>query len=251
MMSRVRNFVVNRKADDAENYEAKRRVFNFQPPPPLKISNSNYAREETFKKVSLNLLSRFEALELSAAETIQSTLINPEDRSAFYEALRFRLALLARQEAHTASLVRQIHRVFGEELRNMCHHHHVPTNSQTLVGIGEQPGKLHFQSSSSSFHQPPPITPRNDHISSTRVYGGYHNNNMGPTPPRRRSFFPDAGGEGNSADVRPPKIRNIDWQLANAVQQVVSLTLDGPPPTEKRDFACYEPPTTPMHCQAV
>jgi hypothetical protein len=230
MISRVREFV-DKKVDGSKD-----RSTNIQAPPPLKISNSNYANDDTFKKVSLTLLSRFEALETSAAETISATLVSQEERASFYEALRFRLALLPRQEMHTGLLAQQIEHVFGEELRNQCHHHHVLSNS---LKLGEQPGLLR--------QPPPPITPRNDQISSYRVHGRCHQ--MEP-PARRRSFFPDAGCDGKSA-MMPTKIRNIDWQLANAVQQVVSLSLEGPPPTEKREFACYEPPTTPMHCQAV
>lgn len=238
-MLRFRNFI-DKKHDETKHDIGNGGSLNFQPPPPLKISNSNYAHDDVFKKISLILLSRYNAIGISPMETINSTLVTLEDKLAFYEALCFRLALLPRQEVHTASLVQQVDQIFGEEFKAVCHHDQVPSNSYEIemkLGSHEVTPPC----------QQPPFTPRNDQFSSSRFSESWRTRR----PVRRRSFFPDAGAQKTSYMMMPTKIRNIDWQLASAVQQVVSLTLDGSSPTQKGDFACYDPPTTPMKCQRV
>lgn len=52
--------------------------------------------------------------------------------------------------------------------------------------------------------------------------------NNGMKQPQSRSFFPDSGPR-SSCYMQNKKVQDIDWQLAEAVQQVVSLSLDAGP----------------------
>lgn len=198
------------------------------PPPQLKLVNDNYINEDAFLNVSLNLLARYQALNLTSAEAIEATLITPEERISFYKALCFRMAQESQVGSYsTSSTIQSIHQEFGEDLQRMCKQHLSSLEPPCLEG---------FQA---------PMAPRNIHGSV-----GFHRflNPRKLMQTKRRSFFPESDSR-NSRQTMNAKVRNIDWQLASAVQEVSSLRLDDPS-SEKRDFSCYEPPS-PMHCRAT
>lgn len=201
----------------------------FYRPPPLQIcTTTKYFEddEEQFTKTALHLLSRYEGLNLTVSEAIKSTLQCTEERAAFLEAL-----LTIRQQHQqgktttSLDLIDTIYQTFGEELISIC--------SQDKLNV-EHPPKVPFLRSSSmpmednncngnslgnDFHHYDkpmrPITTRHETTTtSLHPMDAFRGNR------RRRCFFPDS----------EPKIRNIDWQLASAIQQVVSLSLDGTEP---------------------
>ena len=69
-------------------------------------------------------------------------------------------------------------------------------------------------------------------------------NNNGMKQSQSRSFFPDSGPR-SCCYMMQKKEQNIDWQLAEAVQQVVSLSLDSNSHNHKAElsaFSRYESP---------
>ena len=193
-------------------------------PPPLKGVVSKYHDDESFMAISLNLLARYDALNLTASESIVSTLITIDDQMAYYEALSTRVSQLRSVGGYTScSMIQRLEQEFGDALGQLCSKHQAPC-----------PGSVHA-----------PMTPRHDrnHTGFKSIFLNTRKNGQG------RRFFPDL-------EPRPhhhfthAKVRNIDWQLASAVQQVESLSLDGPS-VEKRDFASYHPPSPMVHCRTV
>lgn len=91
---------------------------NIGRPPPLRTAGT-YDDDEFFNSVALNLLSRYEALNLSIAEAICCTLVSPGSRLSFWEALSSRMARSPHMSPSTQSLVQQTHQVFAPELKRM------------------------------------------------------------------------------------------------------------------------------------
>ena len=196
----------------------------FSNPPSLTGIKSKFHDDEAFMKVSLNLLARFEALDLTAAESIESTLVSPDDQLAYYEALCAKLSQIRTVGGYpTGSMIQKLDQQFSTELRDLC--------------------SLNFSGGGVTQSVQAPMTPRNGR--NQESLQAFFLNRRHNTQARR--FFPDIEPTPN----RPMKrnmIRNLDWHLATAMQQVVSLSLDAAP-TEKRDIPCYNPPS-PMHFRA-
>lgn len=184
-------------------------------PPPLRTSNT-YDDEDIFNNVSLNLLSRYDALGLSAAETIQATIISQQERISFHEALCIRRSRSVHHVSpSTALLVERVDKTFGCELMRMIREENGGKEIQTW-------GKCHF-----SADGPPTTPPAGSEVVEKKA--------------RRRRFFPDSDSKGGGF-FRSRKVKNIDWSLAEAVSQVQSLRLDGSPSTPKGAGA-YQPPS--------
>lgn len=203
----------------------RKNIREWSHPPPLNSLNGKFCDDESFMNVSLNLIARYEALNLSAAESIKSMLVCPDDQVAYYEALCIKVSQARSVGGYSSSscMIQRLDREFGDELRNLCSHHILEGKCTDSVQA--------------------PMTPRNG-------WGQEGHNFFLNTCKngQARRFFPDIEPKLG----RPPKrkvVRNIDWHLATAVQQVVSLSLDGAP-AEKREITCYNPPS-PMPFRAA
>lgn len=184
--------------------------------PPLKrvTTTRKYHDDETFMAVSLELLARYQALNLSANESIILTLVCPDDQLAYYEALCFRLSKIHSVRGYSpCSMIQILDRAFSTELRNLCSYRPPDVSfPEALIQV--------------------PMTPRHDRNHAGLNFQYKHNKKQ------TRRFFPDVEPRSH----RPQsKVRNVDQQLATAIQQVVSLSLDGPP-AGKHDFLCCTPP---------
>ena len=225
-------FLVDRK----QHYETKNTVNfgNARVSPIPSCVNTTRANQfyddETFVNISLNLLVRYEALDLTAGEAIKAILISLEEQKAFNEALCARIAKISHGgECSAPAIVQKIYDVFGNDLRGMCSPQHLTALQIPGPGIVEAP-----------------MTPRNN-----RNPACFHRilNPRKFMKDQRCNFFPESDPK-SSRRLMKAKVRNIDWHLASTVQQVVSLSLDAPEPPEKRDFICYEPPS-PIHCHTA
>jgi hypothetical protein len=190
-------------------------------PPPLRTSDT-YDDEDAFKNVSLNLLSRYEALELSASETIRATIISPQERLSFHEALCNRKSRALHVSPSNVSLVERVDKIFGNDLLNMIREDTGGEDTRSL-------GKRQFGC--------PPMTPRENSTSS----GSEYRNDVFEKITRRRRFFPDSDSK-SGGFFRSRRVKNFDWSLADAVSQVQSLRLDGSQDTPKGD-STYQPPS--------
>jgi hypothetical protein len=193
-------------------------------PPPLRTS-STYDDDDTFNNVALNLMSRYESLGLTAMEAILATLIGAKQRASFYDGLCIRLDRSSHMSPNTASLLESLERVFGHHLKEMV--------------MAECKGQPCYSTK--------PATPR--HTAGIVGGGGAPATcrNAKKTTPRR--FFPDgdkisAPSMGFFGSKR--RVQNIDWKLAEAIQQVEHLRLDGvaspPNSTPPTTSTGYEPP---------
>lgn len=195
-------------------------------PPPLRTTNT-YDDDDVFNKLALNLLSRYGALGLSVRETLHSTLITPQDRASFMEALLNRKGRMPSMSPQTASLIHDVDRLFGNELKSLVDAEHVTLKRQNYHG-----------STSSSSRDSVRSTNRdscNESLSASGGVGGVANKKC-----KSRRFFPESG-EPTSVFFRSRRVQNVDWKLVEMTQQVESLQLDGtarPPATH----ATYEPP---------
>jgi hypothetical protein len=206
-------------------------VFNSRPP-PLRTS-STYDDDETFTNVALNLLSRFECLHLTTREAILSALISPQQRASFLDGICLRLDRASHLSPKTLSLVHSLERLLGRELRDMVY-------AEANIN-GEQP----------CCYTTKPVTPR--HTAQNQHHHPHQSTSMSSTMTCRsntkksRRFFPDC--DSFFLGGRKRRVQNIDWKLAEAVQQVENLRLDGsspspsppPPPTNS-----YVPPPPPQ-----
>jgi hypothetical protein len=190
-------------------------------PPPLRTANT-YDDEDAFNNVSLNLLSRYEALDLSASETIEATIISQRERISFHEALCIRRCRSVHVSPSNASLVERVNKAFGSELLRMSREE---TSGETTRSWGKR--------------DCPPTTPRGIQNSS----GSESRDDYFEKKTRRTRFFPDSDSKGGGF-FRPRRVQNIDWKLAEAVTQVQSLCLDGSPVPPKFDSSStYRPPS--------
>ena len=65
----------------------KNNIHRWSHPPPLTGIRSKFHDDDTFMNVSINLLARHDALNLTAAESIRSMFVTLDDQLAYYEAL--------------------------------------------------------------------------------------------------------------------------------------------------------------------
>jgi hypothetical protein len=205
-----------------ENHQATTNspILSISRPPPLRTS-STYDDDEVFHNVSVNMLSRYESLGLSAQEAILATLVSPKQRASFFEGLCVRIDRVAHCSPITASLIKSMNRVFGRALKELIdadeensnptstlnHHPFIygtsknkPTTPRAMGGEG---GLSHPPSTSSS-------------SSSAR----------GTDKKSRRCFFPDSKGRNTIGFFRKRRVQNIDWKLLQSVQRVENLRLD-------------------------
>jgi Zn-dependent oligopeptidase len=199
-------------------------------PPPLRTS-STYDDDEAFNNVALNLLSRYESLGLTAQEAIIATLIDNNQRASFYEGLCYRLDRSSHLSPNTSSLVKCIYQTLGKELKDL-----VTSDSKSGAYFGNKP-----------------VTPRSN--------VGYCRNVKQLV---QRRFFPENNAMDKQSQqmVSPSlngsvgagvtlfgnnkrRVQNIDWKMAEAIQQVNHLRLDGTSPItqQMKHVGVYEPPT--------
>eukprot|EP00523_Entomoneis_sp_CCMP467_P001149 CAMPEP_0168748920 /NCGR_PEP_ID=MMETSP0724-20121128/16431_1 /TAXON_ID=265536 /ORGANISM="Amphiprora sp., Strain CCMP467" /LENGTH=275 /DNA_ID=CAMNT_0008796777 /DNA_START=48 /DNA_END=875 /DNA_ORIENTATION=- len=227
----------------------------------LRTSNS-YDCDERFSIVALNMLSRLEYFGMKPEDAIRETLVTSRDRSAFYEALSLRKMFGHQPEHHlspsTLNLVQTLDCSFGRDLARMVEREN-PTpcgstendcNQANAMNTATTPhrGQWHQQQQQNPMFQPHPCVKqqmKNVRGSHSRCKGSSSSKGRAP----RAFFFPDNGFFG----VTSSKVttRNIDWKLAEAIEQVSSLRLDGmatsPTATESMfgsSASCdiYEPP---------
>jgi hypothetical protein len=191
-------------------------------PPPLRTSDT-YDDEDAFKNVALNLLSRYEALELSASETIRATITSPQERLSFHEALCIRRSRALHVSPSNASLVERVDKIFGSDLLKL---------------IREDNGGEEIRSWGKRQFGCAPTTPRAIQNSTSSPECRYE---IFEKKTRRRRFFPDSDTK-SGGFFRSRRVKHIDWSLADAVSQVQSLRLDGSQDTPKGD-STYQPPS--------
>lgn len=177
-------------------------------PPPLRTSNT-YDDDDAFYNVGRNLLSRHFALELSVSEAIRCTLIKPQERVSFYEGLQYRKLRMAHtphRSPTTMTLIEDIDRTFGAELKKMIDAENVCLKRQELCPAW-----------SGSMVQE-------------------------PKKQKHSRFFPDSSSDpGSSSFFRSrARVQNLDWKLVEAISQVQSLRLDGSP---AQPSGHYQPPS--------
>ena len=189
-------------------------------PAPLRTVGT-YDDDAFFSNVALNMISRYDALSISLSEAICSVLVSPRSRASFLDGLYCRLSRPAQVSPTTHSLAQKTNEIFGQELRRLVEHgssenppHYYPKHSECNRGF-------------------PPKTPRH-------VVGPTSSGSSSQKKKKRRSFFPDC----DSVLFRSRKVKNIDWKLAEAIEQVQSLRLDneGQPNSDRNDGAGYRPP---------
>jgi hypothetical protein len=195
-------------------------------PPPLRTTNT-YDDDDVFNKLALNLLSRYGALGLSAKDTLHATLLAPQDRASFLEALLNRKGRLPALSPQTASLIHDVDRLFGHELKAIVDSEHVTLKRQNYHGStssssGDSMGNVNRDSC--------------NNCSSATGGGGVANKKC-----KSRRFFPESG-EPTSVFFRSRRVQNIDWKLVEMTQQVQSLQLDGSTASTPATNVKYEPP---------
>jgi len=185
-------------------------------PPPLRTS-STYDDDDAFNVVALNLLSRHDTLGLSATEAILATLIDANQRASFNHGLCNRLDRSAHLSPSTASLVHHLNKALGKELKELivaeCKIDPCYTNKPTTPrGVG------YCRSMKQKMH---------------------------------RCFFPDRDKGVITSPIRSNnsvlfgskrRVQNIDWKMAEAIQQVNHLCLDGSQFVSPSKADGYEPP---------
>jgi hypothetical protein len=196
-------------------------------PPPLRTS-STYDDDDAFNNVALNLLSRHNTLGLSAQEAILATLIDSNQRASFYEGLCVRLDRTTHLSPNTSSLVQCIYETLGKELKDMV-------TSETK-GAPYYPNK--------------PVTPRSNmgYCRNVKqlVQRRFFPEGVGTEKQQQQQMMSPSIGGGVALFGSKRRVQNIDWKMAEAIQQVNHLRLDGTSPTVQhmKSVSVYEPPTT-------
>lgn len=187
----------------------------YRPPPPLRTT-STYDDDEAFNSVALNLLSRHHALDMTIEEILSSTLLKAQDRASFLEGLQHRRF---RAATTTVSLVQEVDKVFGSELRRMVEAETTTLKRQNRDDL---------------------MTPRSLNGTAMLVSSGSGSSSCKQAKPKKiksRRFFPDCD---SNIFLRSRRIQNIDWKLVEAITQVQSLRLDGAASSDEN--VDYEPP---------
>ena len=192
-------------------------------PAPLRTVGT-YDDDAFFSNVALDMISRYDGLALSLSEAICSVLVSPRSRASFLDGLYCRLSRPAHMSPTTHTLAQKTNEIFGQELRR-------------LVEMGNAENPPHYHPKHSECNRGfPPKTPRH-------VVGPTSSGSNSQKKKKRRSFFPDC----DSVLFRSRKVKNIDWKLAEAIEQVQSLRLDGEgshqnPNNDRNDCVGYSPP---------
>lgn len=195
-------------------------------PPPLRTS-STYDDDDLFNNVALNLLSRHEILGLSVTEAILATLVKSTQRTSFFDGMCVRLDRSSHLSPHTASLVNSLDRIFGKELLDM-----------TTEECKGQP-----------CYTTKPVSPRHTMTFSGAPSCRHDASNGKKKAAATRRFFPDGADKASAVTVptlgffggSKRRVRNIDWSVADAIQQVQCLQLDGFD-TSKQSAGIYKAP---------
>lgn len=177
-------------------------------PPPLRTTNT-YDDDEPFNSVALNLLSRQRALGCyhpSSADIIRSVLLKPQDRTSFLEALQNRKCRMATMSPTLSSLIDDVDRTFGKDLKAIV--------DSEKVSLKRQDCQTSSCPSTNNPYEP-------------------------PKKQKSRRFFSDADVSGF---FRSRRIQNLDWSLVEAVAQVQSLRLDGTDEMSSGENSDYEAP---------
>lgn len=200
-------------------------------PPPLRTS-STYDDDDAFNNVALNLLSRHETLGLSSTEAILATLINAKQRASFYDGFCARLDRSSHLSPNTASLVESLERSFGKELKGMV--------------MEECKGQPYYTTKPvCPRHTVVPCGDNSGNSSATTSTTTTCHNAAAKKKSNPRRFFPDvdktaAPSMGLFGSKR--RVQNIDWKLAEAIQQVEHLRLDGLDSPLRQHTTGYGPP---------
>lgn len=210
-MDRLRQWLESRNANPDDGPYISIR------PPPLRTSNT-YDDDEAFNNASLHLLSRYKALGLTSSEAIVSILVTTKQRASYYDGLCVRLDRLSHLPSPTAKLVRSVDQTFGNELRCIVEHE---SNGKGMNPYHKPIAPRHVISSSSDVHS----CSNHSHCSSST-------NSQKKKKKKSRRFFPECNGSfdsNKSTNVffRKNRIQNIDWKLAQAIERVETLRLDG------------------------
>jgi hypothetical protein len=264
----------------ATQYRTDGDIVGFNRPPPLKTSSS-YDDDELFANVSLSMLSRHDALGLSVDETIKSVLISPSDRASFLRALNSRKARCAAiiygtspgiRSSHLSpskmSLVEAVEFKFGQHLhemvesesqhRHMCsqpcvqrNHGNVEDLIDRMISLSSSQSSMTLDGSESTITESTTATAVINNCAGSAKKAASDRNRSGTSDRQSkkkkesRRFFPDSSEATNvlgNLFIRKRRVRNIDWKLAEAIEHVESLRLDGTSAPSESVFS-YEPPS--------
>lgn len=222
----------------------------------LRTSNS-YDCEERFSIVALNMLSRYEYFGMKPEDAIRETLVTPKDRSCFLEALNVRKMYSHQHEHHlspsTVNLVKTVECNFGKDLTRMVEKESSPCGNMGntshiamgAAGYESNNTPITREQQNAVFQAQPCLMIQRKCSQTHQGRGKRISTSKGQVP--RAFFFPDTT---SLFSVTSSKVtaRNIDWKLAEAIEQVSSLRLDGMPmsPTTTCSTVSsgmsYEPP---------
>ena len=237
-------------------------------PSVIRTNCSFDGNDETFSIVALNLLSRFTYFGSTPADAICDTLETPRERSCFLEALSVRKMYSNQRHHHlspsTVSLIQTVDDNFGKDLLRIVEMEGGPSvmtytcfgnTNTTNSATADQPTATttttmqNHRQQGSCQRYPAPWRGAEDRRSSK------NNSKKGTASSGKRVrtfFFPDATAGLFGVTKTKTTTRNIDWKLADAIEQVSSLRLDGmntsPTATESTissSSLTYEPPPLP------
>mmetsp|Transcript_18917 Transcript_18917/g.24332 ORF Transcript_18917/g.24332 Transcript_18917/m.24332 type:complete len:269 (-) Transcript_18917:184-990(-) len=226
--------------------------------PSLNLRTVNpYDWDESFSIVALNLLSRYEYFGMKPEDAILETLATARERFSFLEALNVR-----KHQHHlspsTVNLVQILDQNFGRDLARMVEKDSPASsagpsmendgsvaNSMATINPSNQQQNAMFAQHSCVKAQRKRAEERR-----SRSKGNTCTSTRGKMG-KRAFFFPDTTGIFGVTNSKVTTC-NIDWKLAEAIEQVSSLRLDGmsisPTATESTvsgasSSMSYEPPT--------
>ena len=200
--------LMEQAGNDVQNNRARAVSDSYRPSdrPSVIQTDNNYDDDESFTLASLNLLSKHEYLSLTPRDAINSTLVFPKERSMFLDALYIRKTRVGHLSPSAASLVQNVEKIFGVELRKIVDRESCMTNPH-------HGGKFFHLNTSRQ-----PSTPCREKNRRTFCFG-------------ESAFF---GG---------CKVKKLDWKLTEAIEQVQSLRLDGSPAGPSSATQTYTPPS--------
>lgn len=168
-------------------------------PSPLRTV-ATYDDDAFFQATTLSMLSQYEGLNLSAAEVISAVLASPRSQCSFLEGMNSRLARSSHMTSSAQELLQKANHAFGPELRKLVGNSSLGSCERGL----------------------PPTTPRN--VSCPSDASSHRSSNS--SGKKKRSFFPDCDMMSGGL-FRSRKVKNLDWSIVEAIEQVQSLRLDG------------------------
>ena len=250
-MNQFKRWVENNNNNNGSEAEGRYATSSSRPS-LIRTKCSFDGNDETFSIVALNMLSRYTYFGLTPADAIRDTLVTPRERSCFLEALSVRKMYSNQQHHHlspsTVSLIQTVDDNFGRDLVRMVEMEGGPS-VMTYTSYGANSNG--YDPSTTNSHCPQKQGMSQRHHGERRSCRNKKSGSSGSSGKRVRAFFfPDSGGRFGSAKGKSTTVRNIDWKLAEAIEQVSSLRLDGmstsPTATEASTISssslAYEPP---------